>query len=144
MHHSLFKTPAVTLISTALIMTLPGCASLGHAMKSNTFIGASLGATVGATSGAVIGSPKNAIPGTFIGLASGALLGGLIGWITEPHSEKKLEATPAGIISTDPDSPKLTAPVVRKVWQDDKIDDGKFIQGHYIWVLERGSVWSMP
>ncbi|MGK5085317.1 hypothetical protein WDW37_18685 [Bdellovibrionota bacterium FG-1] len=61
-----------------------------------------------------------------------------------PGKVQKIEASPSGLVSTDPDSPKLTAPVVRKVWQEDKIEDGKYIQGHYIWVLERGSVWSMP
>ena len=142
---SIVPSAAVTLALTALIiMPLNDSARLGHAMKSNTFLGASLGATAGAVSGTVVGAPKEAIPGTLIGAATGAVVGGIIGWLTEPKSEKKMEATPSGRISTDPDSPKLTAPVVRKVWQEDKIEDGKYIQGHYIWVLERGTVWSMP
>ena len=36
----------------------------------------------------------------------------------------------------------LTAPKVRKVWIPEKIENDKFIEGHYMWVLEKTSSWS--
>lgn len=42
----------------------------------------------------------------------------------------------------DNKSPFLTAPKVRKVWIPEKIENDKFIEGHYMWVLEKTSSWS--
>ena len=38
--------------------------------------------------------------------------------------------------------PSLTAPKVRKIWIPEKIEGDKYIEGHYMWVLENTSVWS--
>ena len=132
------------LASMVCLAALTGCASLGTTMKSNAFIGASLGAAAGATTGTFVGSPDHAVRGALIGTAVGAAVGGLIGYLTEPKSTMTVDVKPIGAVQGDSDAPKLTPPVIRKVWQADKIEDGKYVQGHYIWVLERGSVWSMP
>lgn len=42
----------------------------------------------------------------------------------------------------DDKSPALTTPKVRKVWVPEKIDGDKFIEGHWMWVLERTTTWS--
>lgn len=39
-------------------------------------------------------------------------------------------------------SPSLTAPKVRKIWVPEKIEGDKFIEGHYMWVLEKTTSWS--
>lgn len=39
-------------------------------------------------------------------------------------------------------SPALTTPRVRKVWVPEKIDGDKYIEGHWMWVLERTTTWS--
>jgi hypothetical protein len=39
-------------------------------------------------------------------------------------------------------SPALTSPKVRKVWVPEKIEGDKFIEGHWMWVLERTTTWS--
>ncbi len=39
-------------------------------------------------------------------------------------------------------TPFLTAPKVRKVWIPEKIENDKFIEGHYMWILEKTSSWS--
>lgn len=47
--------------------------------------------------------------------------------------------------TTDKDnnkSPSLTAPKVRKVWVAEKIEGDKFIEGHYMWILEKTTSWS--
>ena len=39
-------------------------------------------------------------------------------------------------------SPSLTAPRVSKVWVPEKIEGDKFIEGHYMWILEKTTSWS--
>lgn len=39
-------------------------------------------------------------------------------------------------------SPSLIASKVRKVWIPEKIDGDKYIEGHWMWVLERTTTWS--
>jgi hypothetical protein len=43
---------------------------------------------------------------------------------------------------SDSKTPFLTSPKVRKVWVPEKIENDKFIEGHWMWVLERTSTWS--
>ena len=42
----------------------------------------------------------------------------------------------------DNKSPSLTTPKVRKVWVPEKIEGDKYIEGHWMWVLERTTTWS--
>lgn len=39
-------------------------------------------------------------------------------------------------------SPSLTAPKVNKVWVPEKIEGDKYIEGHYMWILEKTTSWS--
>ncbi len=39
-------------------------------------------------------------------------------------------------------TPFLTAPKVTKIWIPEKIENEKFIEGHWMWVIERGTNWS--
>lgn len=39
-------------------------------------------------------------------------------------------------------SPALITPKVRKVWVPEKIDGDKYIEGHWMWILERTTTWS--
>ena len=43
---------------------------------------------------------------------------------------------------SDNKSPSLTMPKVRKVWVPEKIEGDKYIEGHWMWVLERTTTWS--
>ncbi len=49
-----------------------------------------------------------------------------------------------GILDNTMDSPKLTRPVVRKIWVPPAIEDGGKVyrDGHYKYLLENESVWS--
>ena len=40
--------------------------------------------------------------------------------------------------------PKITKPVIKKIWVPEQIeDDGRvLIEGHYKWLLEKDSTWS--
>lgn len=42
----------------------------------------------------------------------------------------------------DNKSPSLTAPKVSKVWVPEKIEGDKYIEGHYMWILEKTTSWS--
>lgn len=42
----------------------------------------------------------------------------------------------------DNKTPSLTAPKVNKVWVPEKIEGDKYIEGHYIWILEKTTSWS--
>lgn len=140
------KCATAAFMAASLLLT--DCASVGKVMSSGPFVGASLAGMVGATSGAIAGAPENSISGSLIGAATGiavgTLVGGIIHAIANRNEQRKQEVTPGVPAPIGLNEPKLTQPVVNKVWQDDKIEDGKYVQGHYIWVLERGSIWSMP
>lgn len=49
---------------------------------------------------------------------------------------------PSSSNKIDNKSPSLTTPKVRKVWVPEKIEGDKFIEGHWMWVLERTTTWS--
>jgi hypothetical protein len=57
-------------------------------------------------------------------------------------------STTKGKITTeaadDSGTPKFSNAEVRRVWVPDKIDGNKYIKGHYMYLIERGSVWTMP
>ncbi|MBL7555105.1 MAG: hypothetical protein JNM24_04720 [Bdellovibrionaceae bacterium] len=38
--------------------------------------------------------------------------------------------------------PKLTRPVVRRIWVPDEIRENEFIQGHWKYLLEKEAVWA--
>ena len=42
----------------------------------------------------------------------------------------------------DDKSPSLTSPKVRKIWVLEKIEGDRYIEGHWMWVLERTTTWS--
>lgn len=123
-----------------LSLTVDGCAT----MKSNTFIGATVGATAGAVTGTVIGAPYHSGTGTLIGAASGAAIGALIGYLTQPKAAADSQGPDAKAMKLEPGDPAFTSPEVRRVWVPDKIEGNKFIKGHFMFVLERSSVWTMP
>jgi hypothetical protein len=102
-----------------------------------------MGATAGGLTGTVVGAPYHTATGMLIGTASGAALGALIGLLTEPKKTVSQESDKP-TASTDLTDPSFTSPEVRRVWVPDKIDGTKYIKGHFMYVLERGSVWTMP
>lgn len=126
-----------------LVIVLSFLLSSCSTMKRNTFIGASLGATAGSIGGTVIGAPNNPVPGALVGTATGAAIGALIGFLTEPKTSKQVDVSVAGSKSSDLDSPSVMSPEVRRLWVPDKIEGNKYIKGHYMYVIERGTVWTM-
>lgn len=38
--------------------------------------------------------------------------------------------------------PSLTAPEVRRIWVPERIEGNKYFEGHYMYVIDKTSVWS--
>ena len=56
-------------------------------------------------------------------------------------NKNKLD-TNKSVKKDDAKSPSLTAPKVNKVWVPEKIEGDKYIEGHYVWILEKTTSWS--
>ena len=54
-----------------------------------------------------------------------------------------VDVTPTDKATTDANAPALTSPVVRKVWIAPHVEGDKYYEGHFMYVIERGSVWKM-
>lgn len=128
-------------ISFALIelISLTSCATF----RPQAFLGASIGATLGALTGTIVGSNgDHAVRGAFMGAASGAVLGGVAGQLlSSPKATQKSDSGMSGMPNDTP--PTLTTPDVKRIWQPDRIEDGKFIKGHFIYVIDKNSRWNL-
>jgi hypothetical protein len=69
------------------------------------------------------------IPITLLGLA-----------LTSCASKVKIDTK--NTASKDANVPSLTSPEVRRIWVPEKIEGNKFIEGHYMYVIDKPSVWS--
>lgn len=119
-----------------VVIGVCGCATMGESVG----LGAAIGGTTGAVIGNQAGSGSTRGASTFQGALIGAGFGALIGYLGK-HFEKKKEDK----IQLMPDvkgTPMLTAPRVRRVWIPAEIDGEKYIDGHYIYVIEKSSSWS--
>jgi hypothetical protein len=132
---SVAKTVPYTFLSLGLLLAMSGCASMGNSMLLGGGVGAASGTGFGL---AAFGNTK----GTLISAATGAAVGTFFGWLLHKKDNKDLQvADPNGTLKPG-DLPFLTRPDVRKVWIPDSIDGNKYIQGHNVFLIERGSVWS--
>jgi hypothetical protein len=132
---SVAKTIPVTFLSLGLLFFTSGCASMGNSMLLGGGIGAATGTGVGL---AAFGHAK----GTLISAATGAAVGTFLGWLLHKKDNKDLQVSdPSGSLKPG-ELPFLTRPDVRKVWIPDAIDGNRYIQGHSVFLIERGSVWS--
>lgn len=73
-------------------------------------------------------------------LVLSVLMGSLLCSCSTMNKTSKDQSNPNN--KSDDKSPALTTPKVRKVWVPEKIDGDKFIEGHWMWVLERTTTWS--
>lgn len=55
---------------------------------------------------------------------------------------KSKSDTNKSVNKDDNKSPSLTAPKVSKVWVPERIEGDKYIEGHYMWILEKTTSWS--
>jgi len=104
-------------------------------------LGASLGGTAGALIGNASGQGNQRDKSTLQGAAIGAGLGALIGWAGFAGKQKK-EDSKVQDVRLEQSTPSLTAPKVRRVWVPAQIEGEKYIDGHYMYVIEKTSAWS--
>lgn len=126
----------ISLTLMSLTLVLEGCATF----RTSTWIGVGAGSGVGAVSGAAIGSPESSIEGAAIGAVTGAVLGGLIGTLIGQEPNTPISTSKS---SSDPKKPKLTDPEIRRIWQPDKIENGRYIEGHNLYLIEKEATWIM-
>jgi uncharacterized membrane protein YebE (DUF533 family) len=127
------------------ILFLTNCST---ATKS-TWLGAGIGSVSGGLLGAAIGqneSHEDQNKAIAIGTVVGALAGGLIGqhaYNTQEDKNNKLNSKNLSPPSLEPQAPMLKAPILRRVWLEDKIDPSgtRYETGHWLYIIERQSVW---
>lgn len=122
-------------IMTVILLT--SCAS----MEKSIGLGAALGGTAGAFIGNARGEGNLRDKSTIQGAAIGAGLGGLIGYAAYAGKKQKQESKQEDV-KLDSNAPALTAPKVRRVWVPARIEGEKYIDGHYMYVIEKTSGWS--
>jgi len=119
-----------------ICLALSGCST----MRDSILLGAGTMGALGTGVGAAAG---NNVGGALLGLGIGALVGGTVGYLAHKDRENKERLSKSGSPKSDDSKvPSLTSPEVRRVWVPEKIDGNKFIEGHYMYLIERNSVWS--
>ena len=121
-----------------LSFVLSACASTGKGVLLGTVIGGAAGGVVGGSTSAGGNRTKATLTGVGIGAATGALFG-YIASKNEQELERRKHAR-----SASPSSDRklfLTKPEVRSIWVEDKIEGNRFVEGHYIHIIENPSGW---
>lgn len=125
------------ILCVLIAVTALSCAT----SKESTLLGVGIGSLIGGSLGATIGAQSGvAAEGAFLGAAAFGTIGGAIG-----YSEHKKKISKNGRLEKNslPQSPAMTMPQVRRVWVPDQIEDGKYIQGHFIYVIDKQSTWRL-
>ncbi len=119
-----------------LLCTL-SCATSKDSTWLGIGIGSLIGASIGASVGGVQGVPKE---GAAVGALAIGALGGLIG-----YSEHQRQQESVGGYDKDAQKnmPAMTMPQVRRVWVPDQIEDGQYIQGHFVYIIDKQSNWML-
>ena len=125
------------LITVMFSLILTSCSTLGQSVG----LGASLGGTAGALVGNSAGQGNHRDKSTLQGAAIGAGLGALIGYAGYLGKQKKAESKSQDV-KLEQSTPMLNAPKVRRVWVPPQIEGEKYIDGHYMYVIEKTSTWS--
>lgn len=120
-----------------LAILLSSCSSMKKSIGLGAAIGSTTGALIGNASGQGNLRDKSTLQGAAIGAGIGALIGyaGYVG--KKDKQDSKLEDP-----HFDKNTPSLTAPKVRRVWVPARIEGEKYIDGHYMYVIEKTSSWS--
>lgn len=124
------------IIPLLFSLTLCSCATMEQSIFAGAGITGAFGTGVGAAASGDAG-------GALIGLGIGAVVGGALGYLGHKDQEAKNKLPKSTAMKKDdPKTPSLTSPEVRRVWVPEKIDGDRFIDGHYMYLIERNSVWS--
>lgn len=101
-----------------------------------------LGAGIGAAGGVAAGYAANLnMKGMALTTTTGALTGALTGYLIHKWSEKEPTAPPPPGIP--PQNPLLKDAQTESIWIPDRIEDSRFIQGHWIYEIRSPSTWAL-
>ncbi len=122
-----------------LLLALPmvsGCASI----ERSTLLGA---VTVGALGTGIGLAAEKSAGSALIGLGIGALVGGAMGFAAHKEQEAKRGQVVNPLITKEfkDNVPPISTPEVRRVWIPAKVEGNKYIEGHFIFVIDRQAVW---
>ena len=122
-----------------LILTLPLLASCASIERS-TLLGA---VTVGALGTGIGLAAEKSAGSALIGLGIGAIVGGAMGFATHKEQESKRGQLMNPLITKDykDNVPPISTPEVRRVWVPAKVEGNKYVEGHFIFVIDRQAVW---
>ncbi len=124
-----------------ILVTLIACSC--STLERSIGLGATLGGTAGALIGNSEGKGNHRDKSTLQGAAIGASLGALIGYAGYEGKKQKTETkSPQKEMGLEPKAPSLTAPKVRRVFVPSRIEGERYIEGHYMYVIEKTSTWS--
>lgn len=115
------------------------CSTLGKSIGLGSALGGTAGALIGNSEGKGSHRDKSTLQGAAIGSALGALIG-LAGY--QGNKEKLGAKSPEREMGLEPKAPSLTAPKVRRVFVPARIEGERYIEGHYMYVIEKTSTWS--
>ncbi len=127
---------AILLVSS--ISLLCSCASV----QRSTILGAAIGGTTIGFAGSMMSGDQHRARGAIVGSLVGASIGGVIGYLAYKSTERSDLEKAASVNSSSANAPLLTSPKVRRVWVPAKIEGEKYIDGHYMFVIEKTSGWS--
>jgi hypothetical protein len=119
---------------------LTGCSTLSGSLATGAASGAALGGLIGNQQGNGNQRDKQTIQGAAIG----AGLGALIGYAAHAGNNKSVKTPDMKVqaLGEDTKGPALMAPKVRRVWVPPQILGEKYIDGHFMYVIEKTSAWS--
>lgn len=126
----------ITIQLMSLLLFLSGCAS----WERSTLLGASAGGALGAGVGTAAG---NNVGSALLGLGIGAIVGGTMGFGAHKDQEAKRGQLLNPLVTKDfkQKVPTLTTPEIRRVWIEPKVEGDKYVEGHFLYVIDRQAVW---
>lgn len=127
----------ITVLSGALLLAMPGCATL----KDSTLLGAGVGAAGGAGMGLAV---EQSAGSALIGTAIGAVIGGAFGYLGHKEKEKKEMLSKVGPrrLPVSETIPELKAPEANCITVPEKVEGHRYVGPHILCTIEKQAVWS--
>lgn len=102
-----------------------------------------LGAGIGAAGGVAAGYAANFnMKGMALTTTTGALMGAFIGYLAHKRSDDG-NAALASVPGVSVQSPFLRDADTESIWIPDRIEDSRYIQGHWIHEIRNPSTWAL-
>jgi len=101
-------------------------------------LGAAGGGALGMGTGIAV---EQSLGSALIGLGVGVVTGSVLGYAAHKDPKPGEMATMAVAKDFDGKVPSLSSPEVRRIWVPEKIEGNKYIEGHYLYLIDRPAFW---